>query len=145
MRPATNPNSPASSGTVSRSGVRVASGGDVGGLSSSCGSGEGTLATDAAAFTLAHPAPDAELLAVLEGVLEAVLTHDTASAHFLGFAGARTTLGEEEVGVDAQAVGVVLPGPFLGFGFVIQRHEFLRQRMARTGSPPAAMRVITAL
>src|SRR4051812_24547352 len=38
--------------------------------------GEGPLAADAAALPLAQPAPDAELLAVGEGVLEAVLPHD---------------------------------------------------------------------
>ena len=72
--------------------------------------GEGPLAAEAAALPLAHAAPDAELLAVGERVLEAVLAHDAAAADLLGLPGGRTPLGEEQVGVDAEAVGVVLPG-----------------------------------
>ncbi len=40
-----------------------------------------------ATLALAHPTPDAELLAVVERVLQAVLTRDTPSTHFLRFAG----------------------------------------------------------
>ena len=74
-----------------------------------CGAGEGPLAADAATLALAHPAPDAELLAVRQGVLEAVLTDDAASADLLGLPRGRPTLGEEQVRIDAEAVGVVLP------------------------------------
>ena len=45
-----------------------------------------------------------------EGVLEAVLAHDAAPADLLGLPGGGAPLGEEQVGVDAEAVGVVLPG-----------------------------------
>ena len=74
------------------------------------GPGQRPLAADAATLTLAHAAPDAELLTVGQGVLEAVLAHDAAPADLLGLPGGRATLGEEEVRVDAKAVGEVLPG-----------------------------------
>src|SRR4051794_18333719 len=75
--------------------------------------GEGTLATQSPTLPLAHAAPDAELLAVDEGVLQAVLTDDAASTDLLGLARGRATLGEEEVRVDAEAVRVVLPGTII--------------------------------
>jgi hypothetical protein len=46
-----------------------------------------TGSTKAAALALAHTAPDPELLAVIQGVLETVLTSDATSADFLGFTG----------------------------------------------------------
>ena len=64
--------------------------------------GLGTLAAQATTLALGQPAPDAELLAVHQRVLEAVDAHDTATADFLGLTGGRATLGEEEVGVDAR-------------------------------------------
>ncbi len=48
--------------------------------------------------------------------LEAVLAHDAAAADLLGLPGRRSPLREEEVGIDAQAVGVVLPAVLLGIG-----------------------------
>src|SRR5262249_53779520 len=69
------------------------------------------LAPDPAPLTLGETAPDAELLAVGERVLEAVLADLASPAHRLGLAGGRTPLGEKEVGVDAEAVGVLLPPP----------------------------------
>ena len=71
--------------------------------------GLGPLAADAPALTLGEPAPDAELLAVLEGELEALLANDAPAAHLLRLARRGAPLGEEEVGIDAEAVGVVLP------------------------------------
>src|SRR5271163_3642752 len=65
-------------------------------------------------FTLGQPAPDPELLAVGQGVLEAVLAHHTATADLLGLAGRRTPLGKEKVRVDTHAVGPGLPAAFLG-------------------------------
>ena len=62
-----------------------------------------------AALTLGEAAPDAELLAVGERVFEAVDADLAAPAHGLGFPGGRTPLGEEEIGVDPEAVGVLLP------------------------------------
>ena len=56
--------------TASRPRWRSGGGGAAGGL--------GPLAADAAPLTLGQPAPDAELLAVGQGVLEAVLAHDAA-------------------------------------------------------------------
>ena len=44
-----------------------------------------------------------------EGELEALLAHDAAAADLLGLARRRAPLGEEEVGVDTEAVGLVLP------------------------------------
>ena len=48
------------------------------------GSRQSTLAADATTLTLREATPDAELLTVGEGVLEAVVAHDTAPAHLLG-------------------------------------------------------------
>ena len=77
--------------------------------------GQGALATDAPPLALGQAAPDAELLAVGQGVLEAGLTHDAAPAHLLGLPGGRPALGEEEVGVDTEAVRLVLPGSVVRF------------------------------
>ena len=78
-----------------------------GGLAPAAGQGPGPA--DAAALAFAHAAPDAELLAIGEGVLEALEADDAAPAHLLGLPGRRAPFREEEVGVDAQAVGLVLP------------------------------------
>ena len=69
----------------------------------------GSHATDAAPFTLAEPAPDAELLAVTEGELEALLAHHAAAADLLGLPRRCAPLGKEQVGIDAEAVGMLLP------------------------------------
>jgi hypothetical protein len=77
------------------------------------------LAANATTFTLGEAPPDAELLAVGEGILKTVFAHDTATAHFFGLTGGCTAFGEEEIGVDAKAVRIVLPGPFVSLiGFV---------------------------
>ena len=80
------------------------------------------LAADAAPLALGEPTPDAELLAVLEGELEALLrtTHPRQTS-FASRGG--TPLGEEEVGIDAEAVGLVLPAVIPGSA---------RIRMSRT-------------
>jgi hypothetical protein len=70
---------------------------------------EGTLTADPAALPLRETAPDAELLTVGERVLEAVDAHLTPPADGLGLAGGGSPLREEEVGIDAEAVGVLLP------------------------------------
>src|SRR5205823_3759823 len=67
------------------------------------------LAADAAALPLGQPAPDAELLAVAQGVLEALGAHLAASADRLRLLGGGTALREEQVRVDPQAVGLLLP------------------------------------
>ena len=67
------------------------------------------LTADAAALALGEPAPDAELLSVLQCELQALTTHDAPTADLLRLARRRATLGEEQVGVDTEAVGVVLP------------------------------------
>ena len=51
-----------------------------------------------------------------EGVLQAVHAHDAAAADLLGLARGRAPLGEEEVGIDPEAVGLVLPTVISGFG-----------------------------
>ena len=66
--------------------------------------GQGPGTAEAAALPLAHAAPDTELLAVRQGVLEAVLPDDAAPADLLGLAGRRAPLGKEQVRVDAHAV-----------------------------------------
>ena len=58
---------------------------------------------------LAQATPDAELLAVGEGVLEAVATDFTTLADGLGFLRGSATLGEEQIGIDAQTVCGSLP------------------------------------
>lgn len=68
-----------------------------------------TLATNPTPFTLAHATPDAELLAVRKGELETVILDNAATADFFGLAGRRTTLGKEEVWIDTEAVGKLLP------------------------------------
>ena len=95
------------------------------------------LATDAATLTLAHAAPDAELLAVGERVLEALHAHDATAADLFGLARRSAALGEEQVRVDAEAVGVVLPAAVL-------RIERGLDALHRCGLPPAAGRVQSA-
>src|SRR5581483_1755243 len=74
--------------------------------------GERALAAEAATLPLGQAAPDAELLAVAQRVLEALEAHLAAAAHGLRLPGGRTTLGEEQVGVDAEAIGPLLPAAF---------------------------------
>ena len=69
----------------------------------------GPLTADPPALTLGQSAPDAELLAVLKRELEAVLAHDTTTADLLGLSRRRPALREEEIGIDTETVGVVLP------------------------------------
>jgi hypothetical protein len=71
--------------------------------------GQGALAAKASTLTLGQATPDAELLAVRERVLEALQAHDAATADLLGLTGGRPALGEEEVGIDPEAVRLVLP------------------------------------
>src|SRR5687767_14607929 len=78
--------------------------------------GECPGTAEAPALALAHPAPDAELLAVAQRVLQAVLAHHAAAAHLLGLPGRGAPLREEEIGIDAQAVGVVLPAAVVALG-----------------------------
>ena len=70
---------------------------------------EGALAADAAAFPLGHPAPDPELLTVPQRVLEALGLDLAATADGLRLLGGRPSLGEEQVGIDSEAVGTLLP------------------------------------
>jgi hypothetical protein len=77
------------------------------------------LPADATTFTLREAAPDAELLTVGEGILKAVFAYNATTADFFGLASGCTAFGEEEIGVDAEAVRIVLPGPFVTLiGFV---------------------------
>ena len=94
-----------------------------------CGSStrQRTLPANTTTLTLAHSAPNAELLAVTKGELEAVLSDNAATADFFGFTGACPALWEEEIRIDAKTVGHVLPRAFIGISFVVQSHGFLRQ------------------
>ena len=76
----------------------------------------GACTPDPTPLTLAHPTPDTELLAVHECVFEAVFTYDATSADFLRLPRRRSTLGKEQIGIDAKAVGIFLPA--LRFGFL---------------------------
>ncbi len=72
--------------------------------------GEHAGAADTPALTLAHAAPDAELLAVGYGVVEALLPHDAPPAHLFRLSRGGAPLREEQVGIDTHAVGAALPG-----------------------------------
>jgi hypothetical protein len=67
------------------------------------------LATKAAALSLGESTPDPELLPIVEGILEAVSLYLAASAYGLCLASTRSPLWEEEVRVNAEAVGSLLP------------------------------------
>jgi hypothetical protein len=69
----------------------------------------GTLTTDTPTFALRQAAPDAELFAVLQCELEAIVLDFAAPADLLRLPGGRTALGEEEIGVNAKAVRVIVP------------------------------------
>jgi hypothetical protein len=71
----------------------------------------GALAPQTTTLALGQPSPDAELLAVHQCVLEAVHAHDATTAHFLRLSSGGTSLGEEKIGIDAEAVRLVLPVP----------------------------------
>src|SRR5262249_21687144 len=62
--------------------------------------GQGPLAAEAATLPLAEPVPNAELLAVHEGVLEAILPHHAPPADGLGLSRRSAALRKEQVGVD---------------------------------------------
>jgi len=86
--------------------------------------GQGPLAAQASAFSLAHRPPDPKLLAVIQGVFEAVLADHTPATDFLRLLGRRTTLGEEQVRLDPEAVGKIPPSSRL---FLIEfDHRFTR-------------------
>ena len=106
-------------------------GGQAGSGAEDAAGGLRPLAADAAALTLGEPAPDAELLAVLEGELEALLAHDAPAADLLGLARRGAPLGEEEVGIDAEAVGVVLPAVIARDRTSDSNESYMR------GGPPA--------
>src|SRR5665213_3596298 len=74
----------------------------------------GPLPAQPTTFPLGQSTPDPELLAVGQGVLEAVLTDHATSAHLLRLTGGRTPLGKEQIGVDPHAVGLRLPTALLG-------------------------------
>ena len=87
--------------------------------------GERPLAAHPAALPLGQPAPDPELLAVGERVLEAVDPHLAAPAHRLGLPRGGAPLGEEQVGIDPQAVGPLLPALVADLARVHLRHDHL--------------------
>lgn len=77
--------------------------------------GLGALASQTTTLALGKSAPDAELLAVGEGVFEALHANFATTTHFFGFAGGGTTLRKEKIGIDTQAVGLVLPRAVIAF------------------------------
>ena len=81
-----------------------------------CAALEGPLAADPAALPLGQAAPDPELLAVGERVLEALDPDLAAPAHRLGLPGRRAPLREEQVGVDPEAVRPLLPAALVAPG-----------------------------
>lgn len=100
-------------------------------------------ATQTATLALGKTAPNAELLAVDERVLEAFVAHDAAAAHLFGFAGRSTAFGKEEIGINAKAVGFVLPTAFRAeFVLVWELHSCLPPCNSPT-STVAVRRVLT--
>ena len=71
-------------------------------------------ALEPASFALGQPAPDAEALVVLEGVLEALAAHLAADADLLGLAGRAALLREERLGVGLRAQRPLLPARLVG-------------------------------
>jgi hypothetical protein len=69
----------------------------------------GPLPTKAAPLALAETTPDAKLLAVDKRVLEAVESYHATATDLFGLTGRGATLWEEQVGVDTETVGLVLP------------------------------------
>jgi hypothetical protein len=68
------------------------------------------LATQATTLTLRKTAPDTELLAIVERVFETIIAHYTTATYLFGFASRCTTFWEEQVWVDTETVGLILPG-----------------------------------
>jgi len=75
----------------------------------------GALTAQATTLTLRQTTSDAELLTVSECVFETLLANFATSAYLFGFTGGGATLGEKEVGVHSQAVGLVLPCAVVAF------------------------------
>ncbi len=86
------------------------------GRSGSRRTGQGALTPDAPTLALAHSAPDAELLAILQCVFEAVLAYHAAAADLLGLSGRGSPLGEEKVRIDTETVGKIMPSRFIFLG-----------------------------
>ena len=79
---------------------------------------DGPLPTHPSAFALGKATPDPELLAHLDGVVQALVLHLALSTDRLGLPGRSSSLREEKVCVGATAVRVVLPGELTyGQGF----------------------------
>src|SRR4029079_9754485 len=83
---------------------------------------EGTLTADPTALALGHPAPDPELLAVPQRVLEALVLDLAATTDRLGLLGGRPAFGEEQVGIDSEAVGTFLPTAIGRVDFELDEH-----------------------
>ena len=74
------------------------------GLACSFGSGtasECSLSTQPTAFAFTHATPDTELLAMAQGVFQAIFANNAASANLFGFFSAGASLREEQVGVNS--------------------------------------------
>src|SRR5687768_14820811 len=88
------------------------------------GAGQGPLTADAATFTLAHTTPNTELFPITQGIFEAFVAHDAATAHLFCLARGRAPLGEEQVGIDAETIGRRLPRLIVGtFGDMTEHHR----------------------
>jgi hypothetical protein len=97
--------------------------------------GKGTLAADTPTLTLRQSAPDTELLAVGEGIFETIFANDAATADFFGFTGGRTALGEEQIGVNAEAVCLVLPGTIFDILSFVAHEGLLSATVPLSPSP----------
>ncbi len=100
--------------------------------------GEGALAADPAPFTLRHAAPDAELLAVPQCVLQAFGLHLAPVTHPLRLLGGGAPFGKEQVRVDAQAVGSLLPAPIALVDVEVNQH--LSHRLSPCSVPTRRVR-----
>ena len=102
---------------------------------------------DLAPLSFAQAAPDAELLAVGQGVLQTVLADDTAAADLLGLPGRRAPFGEEQVGVDAHAVGLALPSPLRRLAHHVHEiaHRYSPQSVTRSVAATLTATYVTTL
>lgn len=71
--------------------------------------GLGTLTPQTTPLPFRQPAPDTKFLAIFQRIFQAIIAYHATTTHFLGFASGRTPLWKEQVGVDAEAVCLVLP------------------------------------
>lgn len=84
----------------------------------------GALPTKPSSFTLRQTSPDTEFFSVLKGVFEAIVFDFAASTDLFCLAGRGPSLGEEEVGVNTEAICLLLPRPVRAHRYVQAVFQF---------------------